>query len=886
MDKSVFGFIWRYSFRQQMFLFALTLISFPPLYLSLELPKRIVNEAIHPEEGKAQFPREVWGYQLDQIQFLLALSFAFLFFVIVNGAMKYAINVYKGQLGERMLRRLRYHLFERVLRFPLTRFRKVSSGEIIPMITAETEQIGGFIGDAVALPMFNGGQLLVYLGFIFVQDPWLGLAAVSFYPFQMVVIPKLQRRVNQLAKQRVRKMRSLADRIGETIGGIGEVRAHHTPQWHLADFSHRMGDIFEIRFDIYKRKFFIKFLNNFLNQLVPFFFYSIGGYLVIRGQLSFGALVAVLAAYKDLAAPWKELLRWYQVKEDVRVKYDQVVEAFSPPDLLAAHLLAAEKGEAMERRLTGTLELKDVAVGDERARQLDGVTASLDLGKHTAVVAAGGTGKEELAFVLARLQPPDGGCVEFEGRDWYSLPASLIGRRLAYVGPTTVLASASLLDNLLYPLRHSPIAPAELDEEGRKRAKRRASEAEWSGNSTADIDADWLDLTSAGLKDAEELYARILALAEALELSEDLYHFGLQRRIDPAEQPQLAEQLLHARERLHERLREKSMEQLIDRFDPDSYNPSATVAENLLFGMPLSEDISPEMLAGDPAVLAVLREAEAEAALVAIGQGAAVTMVDLFADLPPGSALLDEYSFLTADEIPTYQQIVARADQAGLDKLSATDRLALLALAFRLVPKRHRLGLLTEEVQDKVLAARRVLAEKLPESIADGFARFDPQAVNPAATVMDNMLWGKIAQGAARGASKVRTLVTETIDELGLRPAIQQLGLQVPVGVGGSRMSAVQRQKIALLRAMLKRPDVFILNEPTVAFDIASQQRLQERILQEAEGRGVVWMLQRAALASGFDTVLVLRQGRLVESGSFDELNRQGSVLQDAMAAE
>ena len=70
--------------------------------------------------------------------------------------------------------------------------------------------------------------------------------------------------------------------------------------------------IFDIRFEIYKKKFFIKFLNNFLAQLGPFFFFSIGGYLVIMGDLTLGALVAVIGAHKELYSPWKELLTYYQ----------------------------------------------------------------------------------------------------------------------------------------------------------------------------------------------------------------------------------------------------------------------------------------------------------------------------------------------------------------------------------------------------------------------------------------------------------------------------------------------------------------------------------------------------------------------------------------------
>src|SRR3546814_17380599 len=103
-------------------------------------------------------------------------------------------------------------------------------------------------------------------------------------------------------------MRQISDKIGESVGGIQDIHANDAAHWHLADIANRYGDIYDIRFEIYQRKFFIKFLNNFINQLTPFFFYSIGGYLVIRGDLSFGALIAVLAAYKDLAGPWKELL--------------------------------------------------------------------------------------------------------------------------------------------------------------------------------------------------------------------------------------------------------------------------------------------------------------------------------------------------------------------------------------------------------------------------------------------------------------------------------------------------------------------------------------------------------------------------------------------------
>ena len=133
-------------------------------------------------------------------------------------------------------------------------------------------------------PLIQGGTLLVIITFLFVQNPIMGLAAVSLYPLQAYVIPKLQRRVNQLGKQRVRAVRKLSERIGEAIAGVQEMHGHGTSTWERADFSDRLGIIFKIRFEIYQRKSFVKFLNNLLNQMVPLLFYSIGGYLVIQGE--------------------------------------------------------------------------------------------------------------------------------------------------------------------------------------------------------------------------------------------------------------------------------------------------------------------------------------------------------------------------------------------------------------------------------------------------------------------------------------------------------------------------------------------------------------------------------------------------------------------------
>src|SRR5439155_22259302 len=119
---------------------------------------------------------------------------------------------------------------------------------------------GGFVGEAVATPAFQGGQLLTNIFFMFMQDPVLGLAAVALYPVQGYVIPKLQLKVNQLGRRRVRTVRQVADRVQESATGIADILANDPAKLQSAGFPHLLGTISDIRLEIYHRTFFVKYL--------------------------------------------------------------------------------------------------------------------------------------------------------------------------------------------------------------------------------------------------------------------------------------------------------------------------------------------------------------------------------------------------------------------------------------------------------------------------------------------------------------------------------------------------------------------------------------------------------------------------------------------------
>lgn len=878
MDRSLFGFILRHSKRQQMTLLAVIVLSYPINLLQYELPKQIIDRAIGADGPpfSARFFGIDFRVDTSQVGFLVTLCLAFLGVVVVSNALKYFINVYKGSLAETLLRRLRYQLYTHVLRFPLPHFKRVSQGELISMITGESEQVGAFTAGAIADPAFLGGQLGMALVFILLQDPFLGAAALVFYPVQIYVIPKLQKKVSQLAKARLREVRRLSDHLGESVGGIVDVHAHDAANYELARFTDRLGVIYRIRLELFKRKYVIKFLNNFIDKLAPFFFYLIGGILVLQGDITLGALVAVIGAHKEMAAPWKELLTWYQQREDAKAKYEQIVTQFDPPGLVDEDVLLRDPEPA--GALEGSLAFRNVTlVDDDDVRRLSNVAFEVPLDAHVALVGEGNSGKDYAAQLAARLTSPTRGNVAVGQHDLARMPESVTGRRFAYVGANVFLQSTSVRENLLYGLKHRPIKDAATDDPDARAAEVKTAEA--AGNTTFDFRADWVDLAAAGVADHEALTGKIVEVLKRVELADDVYQLGLRSMVDARKRPEIAASILEARRALREKLVETDAAGLVESFDRERYNTNATLAENLLFGNLADDKIDSANIGEHPHVLAVLKKVGLYEDLLGVGREVASTMVEIFADLPPGHEFFELYSFISSDELPDYQALLARSEAHALIDLEAEDQARLLALPMQLIPSQHRLGVLDDALQARLLEARKTFADDLPAGLTGAVEFFEPETYNSSASLQDNILFGKIAGGQAQAQSRVAALIAEVLDARGLRGAVMEAGLDFRVGVGGSRLSSAQRQKLAIARGLLKQPDLLILDEAGVVFDTQGQGQIVREVLAARESKGVLWALSNASLAQSFDQIVVLENGRLAEQGDFATLKEKDGAF-------
>ena len=259
---------------------------------------------------------------------------------------------------------------------------------------------------------------------------------------------------------------------------------------------------------------------------------------------------------------------------------------------------------------------------------------------------------------------------------------------------------------------------------------------------------------------------------------------------------------------------------------------------------------------------------------VLLDEKVAEIMLELFADAPPGDALFEQFSFVSSDALLEFKTQISRAAGDEVESWREDDQQVFLALPFKLITSRHRLGLITEEIQQKIISVRHELQKTLGEN-NDSIRFLNEDSVNSALTVQDNILFGTLVYGRANAKDKLAEVMEGVVEISGLKPTIMEIGLEHHVGSGGARLSIVQKQKLALARCLLKQPDLLIVNEAMSAVDPNAQEKLVQNVLGFQKDRGVVWVLERPELAIHFTKTLVLHGGTVVGQGNYEQLQKE-----------
>ena len=310
MPRTLFAFVWQVSRKEQVLLCLLTVVVSLLTMAPLELQRRVVDGAIHT----------------GNVTYLGVLSGLYLSVLLLQGGLKYGLNVYRGRVVETVTRTLRHMIYRGTqMEVPGVQARPtgdaVQKGAAVSMIAAEAEDLAGFVGDSISFPLLQGGTALTAMGYLFWVEPTIAIFAAILYLPQLLVVPLGQRRINRWAAAHARLIRKIGDAVVHT-----ESDRAGRPKYERR-FLRLVEGAFNTRIKIYQVKFFLTFFGNFLDAAAPLIVLSVGGWLVIQGRVELGTLVVFITGFQKVSDPWDQLLTFYRTASNAGVKYRLIADA-------------------------------------------------------------------------------------------------------------------------------------------------------------------------------------------------------------------------------------------------------------------------------------------------------------------------------------------------------------------------------------------------------------------------------------------------------------------------------------------------------------------------------------------------------------------------------
>jgi ABC-type multidrug transport system fused ATPase/permease subunit len=303
LSRALYLYVWRTSRSKQIAICVLTMILAPLSAVPLELQRRVFDDALSARN----------------LKLLAVLSGAYFAVVCVQGALKYLLNMVKGMAVETIARDLRGTIVKKAR--PATsrianKKTDLNDSTVVAMIAAETEEVSGFGGDALGLPLLSAATIAYVGGYLLWVQPAIAILAMLIYFPQAVIVPITQRTINRLARLRIQLARNL-----------GQLAIRHDNR--KSDRRKQPGNIlinrmYKLRIWIYLRKYALAALGNFLDSLGPIIVLTVGGYLVMQGKTQIGTLVVFISGLGKIADPWDQLINFYRSVSNTAVMYDMI----------------------------------------------------------------------------------------------------------------------------------------------------------------------------------------------------------------------------------------------------------------------------------------------------------------------------------------------------------------------------------------------------------------------------------------------------------------------------------------------------------------------------------------------------------------------------------
>lgn len=370
--------------------------------------------------------------------------------LLALGLSREAVSGFSNWLTWKVRLGVQYELLSatvgRLHTLPLTYHRQESVGGIM---TKLDRGISGFVG-AMSEIAFNVLPALVYLAIslvIMVRLDWrLSLVVLAFAPLPALIGAWAAREQTQRERVLLDRWSKIYARFNEVLTGIVTVKSFTMEEEEKRRFLSGVEETNRVVVRGVGRDTGVGAARNLVSLFARLAALALGGWLVVRGEVTVGTLVAFLGYVGGLFGPVEGLTNVYQTLRKAAVSLDVIFSILDAQDTLGD-----APNAKVVRKLRGEIEFDGVSFAYQEGKPvLESIDLHIRPGEMVALVGPSGAGKSTMMALLQRLYDPTSGSIRVDGMDLWSLKQRSLRRQIGVVLQDALLFNDTVRNNIAY----------------------------------------------------------------------------------------------------------------------------------------------------------------------------------------------------------------------------------------------------------------------------------------------------------------------------------------------------------------------------------------------------------------------------------------------------
>lgn len=380
-------------------------------------------------------------------ELLTMLVIAFFSLLLIKHAVVFWYGFLMNDISQRIMRDIRFRLYETIQHLSLDYFSRKRSGELISRITHDVQVVENAVSYGVTDLFRQSFTIVMFMTIAFTIHYKATLILFVLFPLIGWPMSRIGKKLKKLSKSSQEKMADINSLLLETISGIKVVKAFCMEDHEIKRFWQQNRDFYKLKMKSIRRMLFISPITEIIGGLFGVLIIFWLGRQVMADVLSFGVFVLFFGSIMSIISPIKKLGNVNALTQQALAANTRIYEVLeTPPSVVEKP--GAKNLPPIKNCIT--FESVSFHYEQESGDILKDINLEIKVGEMVAIVGPTGTGKSTLANLIPRFYDPTSGTVKIDGTDLREVTFKSLRGQTGNVTQETILFNDTVRNNIAY----------------------------------------------------------------------------------------------------------------------------------------------------------------------------------------------------------------------------------------------------------------------------------------------------------------------------------------------------------------------------------------------------------------------------------------------------